>query len=332
MVPSSASHDVSLVFPLGNRPAIGRGDRDTYVYYIVAPEFGGDEGEDVTITLYSTTGQYATFEKHASLRHNRMAEVSLTVEQWNGQVTPDPPSVDGMLPGAFSVSATQQVHFSQGNLQYQASTNTWRFAEHQYDYVGSANSNINSTYSGWIDLFGWGTGNNPTLASINYRDYSTFVDWGSNAIINGGNAANQWRTLTQSEWDYLFNSRTNASSKWGTGIINGVSGLIILPDSWTLPSGCSFTAGFANSYGDWTHNSYILAQWAEMEAAGAVFLPAAGNRIGIGVESVGDRGYYWSSSPDDEVIAYFMNFYSNYLNAANYGSRSSGFSVRPVQD
>ena len=332
MVPSSASHDVSLVFPLGNRPTIGRGDRDTYVYYIVAPEFGGDEGEDVTITLYSTTGQYATFEKHASLRHNRMAEVSLTVEQWNGQVTPDPPSVDGMLPGAFSVSATQQVHFSQGNLQYQASTNTWRFAEHQYDYVGSANSNINSTYSGWIDLFGWGTGNNPTLASINYRDYSTFVDWGSNAIINGGNAANQWRTLTQSEWDYLFNSRTNASSKWGTGIINGVSGLIILPDSWTLPSGCSFTAGFANSYGDWTHNSYILAQWAEMEAAGAVFLPAAGNRIGIGVESVGDRGYYWSSSPDDEVIAYFMNFYSNYLNAANYGSRSSGFSVRPVQD
>ena len=43
----------------------------------------------------------------------------------------------GALSGLFSVSATQQVHFSQGNLQYQASTNTWRFAEHQYDYVGT---------------------------------------------------------------------------------------------------------------------------------------------------------------------------------------------------
>ena len=32
---------------------------------------------------------------------------------------------DGMLPGTFSVNATQQVHFSQGNLQYRASTNTW---------------------------------------------------------------------------------------------------------------------------------------------------------------------------------------------------------------
>ena len=54
---------------------------------------------------------------------------------------------DGMLPGTFSVSATQQVHFSQGNLQYRASTNTWRFAEHQYDCVGNANSKISSTYS-----------------------------------------------------------------------------------------------------------------------------------------------------------------------------------------
>lgn len=63
----------------------------------------------------------------------------------------------GAIGGLFSVSATQQVYFSQGNLQYQASTTTWRFAEHQYDYVGADNENISSTYSGWIDLFGFGT-------------------------------------------------------------------------------------------------------------------------------------------------------------------------------
>ena len=113
MVPSSASHDVSLVFPAANRPTIGRGDRDTYIYYIVAPEFGGDEGEDVTITLYSANGQYATFEKPGvSLRHNRMATVSLIVEQWD-ELPLDPPSGDGVLPGAFSVSETRQVFFSQ---------------------------------------------------------------------------------------------------------------------------------------------------------------------------------------------------------------------------
>ncbi len=354
MVTSSASHDVSLVFTDGNRPTIGRGDRDTYVYYIVAPEFGGDEGEDVTITIYSTTGQYATFEKHVSLRHNRMAEVSLTVEAWDGQDPIDPPSGDGVLPGAFSVSATQQVHFSQGNLQYNASTNTWRFAEHQYDYVGGANSNISSTYSGWIDLFGWGTSGwnsgavcyQPWSISTTYSDYypgSSYTigltgayaeaDWAwHNAISNGGNAAHQWRTLTRSEWDYLLNSRTNASSKRGTGNINGVGGLIILPDSWALPSGCSFTAGFASSDRDWSCNIYTLAQWAQMEAAGAVFLPAAGYRFGTNVINVGDYGVYWSSTPSNEKDAYFMNFRSDGLNATNNGNRRNGFSVRPVQD
>jgi hypothetical protein len=350
MVPSSASHDVSLVFPAGDRPTIGRGDRDTYVYYIVAPEFGGDEGEDVTITLYSTTGQYATFEKHASLRHNRMAEVSLTVEQWDGQ---SDPSGDGVLPGAFSVSATQQVHFSQGNLQYQASTNTWRFAEHQYGYVGNDNSNISSTYSGWIDLFGWGTSGwnsgavcyQPWSISTTSSDYypggshynwliGAYVeaDWAwHNAISNGGNVAHQWRTLTNAEWDYLLNSRTNALSKRGIGNINGVGGLIILPDSWTLPSGCpQFTTGLSSNE-NWTRNSYTLDQWAEMEAAGAVFLPAAGYRNGTAVSDVGSFGDYWSSTIYNKRDAHYLSFSSRNIQADFNYYRYCGFSVRPVR-
>ena len=268
-------------------------------------------------------------------------------------IIPDSPIItDGALPGLFSVSATKQVHFSQGNLQYQASTNTWRFAEHQYDYVGtqtadrygyyggnvsgSDNRSISSTYSGWIDLFGWGTGSNPTLSSPSFEDYGTFMDWGCNAISNGGNTTNLWRTLTIAEWNYLLNTRTEASSKCGTGNINGVGGLIILPDSWTLPSECSFTSGFCSpsgdNYPDWTHNSYTLAQWAQMEAAGAVFLPAAGYRLGTYVHDVGNFGGYWSSTPYSEYYASNMDFNSNYLNAASNYDRFIGFSVRPVQD
>ena len=259
----------------------------------------------------------------------------------------------GALPGLFSVSATQQVFFSQGNLQYQACTDTWRFAEHQYDYVGtqtadgdgyyggnvsgSDNRNISSTYSGWIDLFGWGTGSNPTLSSSNQEDYGTFVDWGCNSISNGGNTANRWRTLTADEWYYLLNTRPGASSKLARGNINGVGGLILLPDSWTLPSECSFTSGFTtyDGYNDigWTRNSYTLAQWSQMEAAGAVFLPAAGSRNGTNVYHVGNgSGYYWSSSPGYEDHAYNM-FFNRYDLYATYNSiRYRGFSVRPVQD
>ena len=62
--------------------------------------------------------------------------------------------IQGALNGVFSLSDTTIALFSQGNLQYQATTNTWRFAENQWDIVGYANMNVSSTYDGWIDLFG----------------------------------------------------------------------------------------------------------------------------------------------------------------------------------
>ena len=64
---------------------------------------------------------------------------------------------EGALSGDFSVSETEKVRFSKGNLQYQASTNTWRFAENQWDYIGEGNTNASASYEGWIDLFSWGT-------------------------------------------------------------------------------------------------------------------------------------------------------------------------------
>ena len=276
------------------------------------------------------------------------AVMMMTVGCQKEEITPIVP--EGWLPGLFSVSATKQVHFSQGNLQYQASTNTWRFAEHQYDYVGtqtpdryhgyyggnvsgSDNSNISSTYSGWIDLFGWGTGDNPTLTSMDYADFSTFVDWGSNPISNGGNAAHLWRTLTYAEWNYLLEGRPNASSKFAAGNINGVGGLIILPDNWTQPSECAFTSGFAPD--DWTLNinSYTLAQWEQMEDAGAVFLPVAGQRDSAYVEYAGVFGLYWSSDSRDEIFAFNMSFSSSTFPVANpFNNRSLGLSIRLVQD
>ena len=52
---------------------------------------------------------------------------------------------NGAIKAEFSVSATKKVYFSQGNLQYQASANLWRFAEHQYEMIGESNANISST-------------------------------------------------------------------------------------------------------------------------------------------------------------------------------------------
>ncbi|MBQ3673293.1 MAG: hypothetical protein IJQ20_10225 [Paludibacteraceae bacterium] len=240
----------------------------------------------------------------------------------------------GALVGKFSVSATTQVQFSQGNLQY---VGTWQFAENQWDYLGDNQSDNHR------DLFGWGTGNNPTNVSTDNSDYATFTDWGTNAISNGGNQANLWRTLTTDEWVYLFYGRANAATLFGLGSVNGVNGTILLPDNWVTPSGVSFTAsttqGLEDEDGDYyntngnnfSHNTYTKEQWSVLESAGAVFLPAAGYRYGTGVDGVGSDGGYWSATPDDTDYAYNLLFYSGGLYPQDSYRRYLGFSVRLVR-
>jgi hypothetical protein len=188
--------------------------------------------------------------------------------------------------GPFSMSATKQVIFSPGNLQFNAmkgthqcadgtsQKGTWRFAEHQWDYVGDVengtvyengtkcdNAKINATYNGWIDLFGWGTSGwksganayKPYETSKSYEDYYpggydntdltgayANADWGMYNQI-GDASPGTWRTLTKDEWMYLFHGRKDAEKLFGLGTVNGVPGTIILPDDWKTLSGLTFT-------------------------------------------------------------------------------------------
>ncbi len=225
----------------------------------------------------------------------------------------------------FSIISGRKVLFAPGNLQYQASTNTWRFAEHQYDYIGDANSNISSTYAGWIDLFGWGTATNPTNTSILESDY-TFTDQGTNVI--GDYPTNTWRTLSKGEWEYIIKTRTNASSLFGFAKVNGIKGLILLPDSWTTPNGITFNAGTAA----FTNNVYTITQWQQMEVLGAVFLPAAGFRYEKNVNKVQLKGNYWSSTENGASYAYILNFGDNLLEPQVDRYRCNGHSVRLVRE
>ena len=243
------------------------------------------------------------------------------------------PKIDGI--DMFSVSDDKQVTFSKGNLQYHPANNEWRFAESQLDYIGDANSNCSSTYNGWVDLFGWSTAttNFGVSTSTSNSDYSgSFVDWGTNKI--GNDAPNTWRTLTYDEWYYLLNNRNNASSLCGVAQVNGVNGLILLPDNWTCPSGVTFKSGFHSEYSVEAYGQYqtfSADQWSKFEAAGAVFLPAAGYRYGSNVGSVRNLGIYWSATEYDGGSADSLGFGSD---AAGLGDdyRFYGRSVRLVKD
>ena len=115
-------------------------------------------------------------------------------------------------------------------------------------------------------------------------------DWGTLAISNGGNTTNQWHTLTggngaSAEWYYLLETR--GYDFYGPATVDGIKGLVVLPDNWTLPTGCTFNG----SMGNYGQNVYSAENWAKMEAAGAVFLPSAGSRTGTSVSNAGSYAH-----------------------------------------
>lgn len=251
---------------------------------------------------------------------------------------PTPNCPIGAINGLFSVDAYRQVYFSQGNLQYRASTNTWQFANNQYDYVGSTNQYISSDFGGWIDLFGYGTSGalycEPWNTSTNPNAYggypspanisNTSFDWGVNLISNGGNETGLWRTLTKSEWVFLLVIRPNASEKYSKAMVNGVQGIIILPDVFSIPEGLTFVS----QSNDCNANQYSESEWQLMESFGAIFMPAAGSRYVTSVSSTGC--YYWTSTIYD-------NEYHNKAYVLDWTNLASvdiyrGYSVRLVQN
>ena len=242
--------------------------------------------------------------------------------------------------GLFSVSEDKQVTFSKGNLQYTQSTNTWSFAENQWDYIGTDNVTGGSvtsdptygdekeetTLADKVDLFGWSTSStNYGVSNSTNNSSDSFVDWGTNKI--GNDAPNTWRTLTYYEWKHLRYDRTNADDLVGVAQVNGVNGLILLPDNWTCPLGITFKSGFHSSFGTEYYAAYqtfTADQWSKLEAVGAVFLPAAGSRENTSLSIYDNSGFYWAVAESC--------FYFHSSRASVIGDHQKGQTVRLVKD
>ena len=241
---------------------------------------------------------------------------------------------EGSLSGLFSVDNGKQVRFSQGNLQYQASTDTWRFAAQQYDCIGSTNTNISLFYQGWVDLFGWGSSGysdiKPWLIDYDMEANSitgTKYDWGlNNAISNGGNKAGLWHLLTIDEWEYIVNRRNG--SRFAKATVNNVRGLLLLPDGWST---ATYALNAINDAEGGFESNYISAtDWSDiLETNGVVFLPCAGIREGTTVNYVNGFGRYWSSTYIEKARSLFIHQSDIRPEGADY---HWGLAVRLVQD
>ena len=320
-----------------------------------APYVAGNSGYYGSSSLLENSSDdvwIVTFKHEKVERQNNKRNKGLSVRPVQDKQEEAEPAYQ---PKPFTVADGKQITFSGGNLQYTQSTQTWAFAEHQYDMLGTDNvdgggkvydatygyDKTGSALADKIDLFGWsgstGSAKWGIGTSTDNSDYSgDFVDWGTN--IGDGST---WYTLTADEWDYLLDERSDADQLVGVARIQlgekiYANGLVLLPDNWTCPAGVTFKSGFSNThsvqaYAD--YQTFTLADWQQLEAAGAVFLPASGFREGSFVGYVQSSGYYWSATPDGSDKAYYMYFISDSYFSYNYSrNRNYGLAVRLVKD
>lgn len=309
--------------------------------YVVLPPLSA---KDLSVRVYNTSGYYhETTTASTSLRRSWYYTKNFNSLTFNKT---DP---------YFTINSSgDKVVFAPGNLQYQPSTGSWRFAEHQWDVIGNANQYISSSYTGWIDLFGWGTSGWSSGATC-YQPYSSNgmpsyyrpggsessdltgtysrADWGIYNTI-GSDAPATWRVLTKDEWDYVLNTRsTNSRIRYAKGSVNGVRGLIILPDNWNLSL---YSLSQTNTYyADFTSDNNIsLSDWnSTFEPAGCCFLPVGGHRNVTTIDHLtsGHACYYWSSTHMNGDNAYELYVITGNMGTTFYDPKCYGNNVRLVK-
>ena len=350
----------------------------TNVYVLLNP--GDGSAFNLTMRVFNTDGHYAQITS-SNMKLNRSTMYTSTI----ANIT---------FNRGISVSANKVVDFAPGNLQWTyngshkiagggTATGRWRFAEHQWDYVGDAtygtvyidahtksnNEDISSTYTGYIDLFGWATSGyhdasdpynrfyypyNNDYTTVDYytNNYgygpstnmtdpdlvgtSANYDWGVyNAIQNLQLSLTEnpgtWRTPTKDEWNYVINTRSTSSGiRYAKATVNDVPGLIIVPDNWSTST---YTLNSTNtSNAAYNTNVINAATWTTLEKAGCFFLPAGGCRQASYVDDPSEHGCYWSSTNTYSFNSYSFDFYSMGIDPQSYHARYEGLSVRLVRD
>lgn len=238
----------------------------------------------------------------------------------------------------------------------------------KYNTGTGYNTVADDDYKAARDLFGWGTSgwNNgnyfyqPYSTSIMSNDTCKFyngygygptngdhcyfhlsgdyanADWGvynrksgQDKMENGGDFA--WRTPTGSEWSYVFFIRkTQSGHRYVRATVCNILGILLLPDDWDDDT---YPLTDYNTYSaEITGNNIDASDWAILEGAGCVFLPAAGYRGGKSINSTGKDGYYWSSEYGlERPMAQAVRFYLSVFNMFPC-NRNVGNAVRLIYD
>lgn len=266
------------------------------------------------------------------------------------------PTIKGYLDGQFSIASNQKVKFSKGLLAatissgptntYNYTASDWYILDKQYQvsaindtYTNSQSTDYDANIGNTNIYFEW-VGASATYNTYGLNNFmcsmgSETLNYSSQTPYCGSNATETLKTdwgsipaltelygegfftLTAGQWNYLLQTRSNASSKFASAKVNNIFGIILLPDSWTKPSKCSFTSGWQEPSS--VVNIYTLGAsgtnnaWCDMESAGAVFLP----RLSMCVRAADSDQHSFNSSSYNKIYTWTKSGYnrSGYVNS-----------------
>lgn len=289
--------------PQGDKPGItlDLGDEGVKVG-LAAKKFNiaipAGEYNNLTITFIAKDGRKCTkyTSKPQSIAYNCVNTLAISGEFKAGVP-------DGALDGVFTVAnnggTKTKVYFSRGNLYYDGSK--FRFEAHQYDTPAEGpRSATHISHFHWSKSADAAVANDysdsPSVSDVFFTNNTETTAKDGFTVNVGGTEQAGWRTLSKAEWEYLLKTRTvNGGTGPGHSYSNGITycgqmGFVLYPDNYS---------------GD------VVSGSVGYLPDGVVFIPAAGDIGNSGVVSVGNRGYYWSSSPKGETDAYHISFSSS---------------------
>lgn len=244
------------------------------------------------------------------------------------QAVPTAPKVDNrdnLLPGNFSVGSSKTVKFTKSNLYWDGSTYRFETAQHNFpetwdpQHVGHFYWTKTASKS-YVETYNEGSNTSNDVPFFAESKGGLTVEGTSNLYV-----------LSESEWYYLVNTRTNASTlrKYGVNVAGKRNCLILAPDGFTGTIATSYTA----------------QTWANAESRyGLVCLPAAGERSDwyfyytnhYSPYDTQVMGSYWTSTPYTSSA----ELKETHANSAGFNNssyrrqgtaRKSGLSIRLVQ-
>ena len=254
-------------------------------------EFSGSQIGDRKLDL-TKDGEWITFKGNTKHRISGLSFPALDQGSaggqeinWNGTVSEDVywHGAEGedinwggnkpyVLPGRYSISSTQAVNFSRGNLVYKGGE--WDFHKQQYDRCFKENGPVEIGPDATFDLFAWATagiaaadetmvhyqpwdysdqvisgredtnplGYGPSITNVPYQHswadgFASYCDWGNNYKLKQ-KLGSGWFTLSAEEWEFIFETRAASTvngvenARFARVTIHGTPVLMIFSDNF----------------------------------------------------------------------------------------------------